>query len=253
MLRKKSTRQNIRRGIILMMFILFPLTYNFLSPYIIIHGASRGVVNGSFIMFAGLFVSSLVFGRAWCAWGCPAAGMQEALFLAQNKTVNPRKIDWIKWVIWFVWIGIIVVSVVMAGGYRKLDFFHLLRDDFAANAGAESLIRWLMMYSIVTVTIAVMALTMGKRGFCHTACWMAPFMILGRKLRNRMPWWSLRLRADPSACTDCNSCVRNCPMSLDVNALVHAPSMEHSECILCGNCADSCSKNVIQLEWSAGK
>lgn len=238
---------------ILVMFLLFPVIYNFLSPYIIIDGASQGIVNGSFIMFGAMFVSSLIFGRAWCAWGCPAGGLQEALFLAQSKKVNPHKIDWIKWVIWFIWIGVIIATVLMVGGYTRVDFFHLVRDDFGSAGNNVSLIRWLMMYLFVALTIATLALAVGKRGFCHTGCWMAPFMILGRKIRNLIPWWSLRLTADASRCSDCKTCERNCPMSLDVNAMVHSKSMEHTECILCGACADNCSKDVIHMEWSAGK
>ena len=35
----------------------------------------------------------------------------------------------------------------------------------------------------------------GRRAGCHTICWMAPFMIIGRKLRNLVAWPSLRLTA----------------------------------------------------------
>jgi formate hydrogenlyase subunit 6/NADH:ubiquinone oxidoreductase subunit I len=39
-------------------------------------------------------------------------------------------------------------------------------------------------------------------------------------------------------------------MSLPVHQLVHAPSMEHSECILCGNCVDTCAKGVIRYQFN---
>ena len=49
---------------------------------------------------------------------------------------------------------------------------------------------------------------------------MAPFMIIGRWIRNRFGWPSLRLVADASACSRLQTCTNNCPMSLDVNAMV---------------------------------
>ncbi len=45
-------------------------------------------------------------------------------------------------------------------------------------------------------------------------------MILGRKLRNVVNTPALRLTAETEKCTNCMKCTRNCPMSLDVNAMV---------------------------------
>ncbi|MFN3331445.1 MAG: 4Fe-4S ferredoxin, partial [Caldilinea sp.] len=61
-----AKRQQVRRGLLLVTMLLFPLIYYFLSPYLIIDAAVRGIVNGSFIMFALLFVSGLIVGRGWC-------------------------------------------------------------------------------------------------------------------------------------------------------------------------------------------
>jgi NAD-dependent dihydropyrimidine dehydrogenase PreA subunit len=42
-------------------------------------------------------------------------------------------------------------------------------------------------------------------------------------------------------------------MGLDVNTMVVQEQMEHSECILCGNCMDTCAKKAIRYSFSAGK
>ena len=42
-------------------------------------------------------------------------------------------------------------------------------------------------------------------------------------------------------------------MSLDVNGMVHAGTMENDECILCGECVDVCPKDVIRYTFSGGK
>ena len=49
---------------------------------------------------------------------------------------------------------------------------------------------------------------------------MAPFMILGRKVRNLFRWPALRLKAELDKCINCKKCTANCPMSLDVNGMV---------------------------------
>jgi ferredoxin-type protein NapH len=49
-----------------------PVTINYFSPYVIIDGASQGIVNGSFISFTLMFLSALFVGMLWCGWACPA-------------------------------------------------------------------------------------------------------------------------------------------------------------------------------------
>lgn len=96
-----------------------------------------------------------------------------------------------------------------------------------------------------SMLIAVPALIAGKRSFCHYICWMAPFMVAGRKLGNLLMLSSLRLKADSGKCTHCKQCSKNCPMSLDVEQMVSKGSLENAECILCGECTGTCPKKVI--------
>jgi Pyruvate/2-oxoacid:ferredoxin oxidoreductase delta subunit len=110
------------------------------------------------------------------------------------------------------------------------------------------------IYFAVVLLFFGLALAVGRRGGCHTVCWMAPFMILGRGARNRLGAWpSLRLVADTPRCTQCGTCTGVCPMSLDVRSMVAKGSMEDSECVLCGSCADNCPSKVIRYSFSAGR
>jgi hypothetical protein len=44
-------RQRLRKGIILVSFLLFPLAIYYLSPVLIIMAPSAGIVNGSIVVF----------------------------------------------------------------------------------------------------------------------------------------------------------------------------------------------------------
>ena len=107
------------------------------------------------------------------------------------------------------------------------------------------------VYAVVLALIVALSLTVDKRGFCHTVCWMAPFMIIGTAIKNRMKWPSVHLRARTEDCIECGTCTRNCPMSLEVKAMVQWGSMKNSECILCGQCVDGCSKYVIRYSFGS--
>jgi polyferredoxin len=236
-------RQKIRKGIILSSFFLFPAIFYYLSPVLIIMAAAQGIINGSFIMFLLLFISSLTLGRAFCGWVCPAAGCQETIFMARNKKV--QRGNYVKWLIWIPWVFSIAYTAFRAGGYNKIDFFY--QTTYGLSIGN---VTGLITYFIVLVFLIVLpAFIIGKRSFCHHLCWMAPFMILGRKIRNQFKWASLQLETNREACKHCHTCTENCPMSLPVEEMVNRNYMERSECILCGTCVDGCKQSAIRFRF----
>ncbi|MBM3705698.1 MAG: 4Fe-4S binding protein [Actinobacteria bacterium] len=239
-------RQKVRKGIILFTLLLFPAIFYYFSPYLIIMGVSEGVISGSFIVFVILFLSALFLGRGFCAWFCPIAGIQEVSFLVRDKKVN-NKYNWIRYIIWVPWISIIIYMAVTAGGFRKADFLYQTTYGFSISD-----VYALFIYLIVVVVTIILSFAVGRRALCHYVCWMSPFMIGGRKLRNLFKWPSLRLKAEKDKCIDCMTCTKNCPMSLDVNTMVKSGRVENSECILCGTCIDNCKKNVINYTFCKG-
>ena len=247
-------RQRIRKGLLLLSLLLFPVTLYYFSPMLILGGASEGIVNASFIVFGLMFLASLFVVRLWCGWACPAGALQEFAAPLNDKPVPRRKLDWIKWAIWIPWIGGIAALAIAAGGYHTVDPFYQFDGGVTLalplDGGGPP---WFLIYYIIVFLFLGLAAVLGRRAGCHTICWMAPFMILGRKLRNLVRWPALRLVAETDRCTDCLSCTRHCPMSLDVNGMVQRGDMENAECILCGNCVDTCTKDAIHFSFSAGK
>jgi polyferredoxin len=248
MIRQLPLRQRVRKAVVILSFLLFPVTLNFFSPYLIVDGAANGIVNGSLVMFGLMFVSSLFLGRAWCGWVCPGSTMADLAEAVNNRPVKPARISWIKWLIWIPWISIIVWLVIRAGGYSDVDLLYFTETGVSVDEPGK----YITYYAVLGLFIGL-AILFGRRAGCHTVCWMAPFMIIGRWLRNRFGWPSLRLKAEPSVCADCKKCTSNCPMSLDVNAMVQIDKMENPDCILCGTCVDNCAKQAIRYSFSAGK
>jgi ferredoxin-type protein NapH len=240
------SRQKIRNAMTLLMFALFPVIYYYFSPYLIIKGAAEGIIVGSLTVFASLFAFSLFLGRAFCGWVCPAGATQELCAHVRDKKFKNGKLNWIKYAIWVPWITVIIVMFLQTGAVRAVDPFYQTYYGISIT-GLESAV----MFLAIAGLIAGIALVAGRRAACHTICWMAPFMIIGRKIRNAVNWSALQLEADSSKCINCMACTRTCAMSLDVNAMVQKQAMENTECVLCGKCVDVCPKGVIK--YSFGK
>jgi polyferredoxin len=245
-----ARRQRIRKALLFISLLLFPITLYYFSPAMIIQGAAEGIIGGSFIAFGLMFLSALLLGRLWCGWACPAGALQEFGAPINNRRVPRKRLDWIKWLIWVPWIGLIAVMAFQAGGFRSVDPFFQIEGGLTVLQIDSS---WYIIYYIVIALFLGLAVIFGRRAGCHTICWMAPFLILGRKIRNLFGWPSLRLDANEDACIDCRTCTRECLMSLDVNAMVHADTIENSECILCGSCVDNCPKQVIHYTFRRGR
>jgi polyferredoxin len=254
MIKQRSIRQRTRQALLIASFLLFPLTINYFSPYLIVDSASQGVVNGNLIVFGSLFLSALFLGRLWCGWACPAGALGEIGFAINDRRVEGKKVNLIKWATWIPWLLLIVGMAVSAGGYRVVDLLYGTQGGISvAGSPDRPVYVAYVIYYFVILTFLGLSAFVGRRAGCHAICWMAPFMIVSRKLRNAFNWPSLRLKADPEVCTGCKKCTTNCPMSLDVNGMVQRRAMENSECILCGSCLDGCPNQAIVYSFSAGK
>jgi ferredoxin-type protein NapH len=241
-------RQKIRKALIFVLFLLFPIVLYYLSPALIIEGASKGIITGSFIVFSLLFITSLVLGRSYCGWVCPGAGLQEACFRISDKRARGGKFNRVKYYIWIPWMGIIIFSAIQAGGLHTIQPF--FQTKYGISVAEPD--NYIVFYTVVGL-ITVLSFTAGKRAFCHYGCWMAPFMVIGTRIRNIFKWPALHLKADKDKCRNCNTCTKNCPMSLEVNSMVRKGSMVNSECILCGTCVDGCPEGVIKYVFDATK
>jgi ferredoxin-type protein NapH len=245
----KMERQKVRKLLLLVSFLLFPVTIFYLSPVLIITGGFSGIVAGCLLVFAALFVSSLVFGRAFCGWICPAGGLQECCCSQiVDNNVKSRKVDRIKYIIWAPWLMTTIITFIMAGGVKGVDLFYMTDHGISVSD-----LTGLIIYLFFVVLITVLALALGRRGMCHSICWMAPFMIIGTTIKDRLGYPSLHLDADPAKCVQCGLCSRNCPMGLEVTKMVQAGHLKNNECILCGECADHCNKKVIKLTFGNPK
>jgi len=238
----KNRRQKIRKTILIITFLLFPAIFYYLSPYLIIDGTLKGNNQGYFIVFVLMFISSLLLGRAYCGWVCPASGIQEEIMKINERRI--KKGNFIKWIIWIPWISFIAILAIKNGGYKTIDPFYQTTYGLSmANIGA------LFTYLAVLALIVIPAFLIGRKSFCHHICWIAPFMILGRKIRNILRIPSLQLISLPNNCISCNKCTNECPMSLPVDEMVKENKMESTECILCGTCVDECKSKAIVFNF----
>jgi ferredoxin-type protein NapH len=239
-----NRRQRIRWALVMISFFLFPVTLYYFSPYLIVVGAAEGIVSGSAILFAALVLSGVFFGRGYCAWVCPGAGLQEACY---GTCTRPTPLGWprvINYMIWVVWMLAIIWLFIKVGGILAVEPLYQTASGISVQDFGS-----LMRYLAIAGSILLMGLFISRRAFCHTLCWMAPFLVIGQKTGRWLGLPQLGLVAKPADCKGCGLCTKSCPMDLPVEELVMNGDMRHVDCINCGRCVDTCKRNTIRFSW----
>jgi ferredoxin-type protein NapH len=234
----------IRKAVLTISTALFPFTFYYLSPAIPLQGSALGIVTGSLIIFAGLFVLSLFLGRTFCSWLCPAGGLQDQIAASRTAPVQRKKINWIKYLVWAVWLVGLFIFFREAGGIQGIEFAFATENGLSTTS-----VPALIVYGIVVLTFILTSLIFGRRAGCHTLCWISPFMVLGRRIGLALRIPSLHLGTNMETCVACKKCTQSCPMSIEVDALIHKGAIKNDDCILCGQCIQACHKSSIQWAW----
>ncbi|MFX1575031.1 MAG: 4Fe-4S binding protein [Promethearchaeota archaeon] len=250
----------LRKVIMFLWVIALPITFNWMSPVLIIMAGFEGYINLSFIIFGIWFVSSLFFGRAFCSYACQWGAAQEVMGdvvpkpLDPEKKANRRKIKYIVFVIWIIFI---VLGPILAMGYVNgfNPYYPSPVDDPSGLISLSEVVigQFIFYFGIIASVVILFTLVGGKRSFCNYACPMGVLGIIGTKIKNALKYPSLHLEAESEKCTNCKQCSKACEMGLDVNQLVQSGDMYNADCILCGRCIATCKQDIIRYAWKWDK
>jgi hypothetical protein len=67
-------RQKVRRSIVLIFLLLFPVTLNYFSLYVSLDGAMTDIISGSLLLFMILFISAIFFRACMVCMGLSDGG-----------------------------------------------------------------------------------------------------------------------------------------------------------------------------------
>lgn len=238
-------RQPIRRFILLASLLLFPVTMWYFSPAIIIMGMAQHILAGSFFVFLCMLVLSMFIGRAFCGYLCPAGALQECSAHINSKPAKLGKRRFIKFVIWTLWVAVVVISFILGNGSLRVDIFFMTDHGISVTE-----IQNYVIYYAVILLLLLPSLIHGRRASCHYICWMAPFMIIGEKIGQKLHIPQLHVTANNEKCISCKKCDSVCPMGLKVEQMIKEKNhCQCTDCVLCGACVDSCPKSVLSYSW----
>ena len=188
-----------------------------------------------------VIIVSIIYGRAFCSWGCFYGG-QDELFAS-----IPKKKKWdIKNIHPFVRyfaFGLLAFIVLHSFLTMSPTYCWWLCPFKATTEFVEvnSFIRVIQTYIFIAIWVGlviVLPLVTKKRTQCAFFCPMGAFFSCTSKLN------LFSIKIDKDRCSDCGHCISVCPtFSLTKESLAAGKPL--STCTKCGACIESCPKNVI--------
>lgn len=236
-------RQRIRKLLLVVAVLLFQvkILHLFMSPVVPVFAARLGIIPGTLLVYVALFMSSLFLGRAFCGWFCPGAGMQEPLAQVIHRRAGRGWGDCVKYAICGAWSLLILSILFQSGGLPRVD----------GHFGTQSsgMVQEILMRTGHFVIIGVLGAIFGAWASCRYICWIAPFLILGPRIRDFLRLPGLRIGIKPQSCSGGERCRDVCQMRVNVFAGVER-SIRSEDCILCGNCVDVCHEQALRFTLS---
>lgn len=236
------SKLQLRRITSFISLMIFPLTLNYFSPYLSATAAFDGIISGSVLLYITLLFTSIFFRRSWCSYICPVAAIADYSEKINNKNVNRRKLKIIRYSIFALWVSVLVLGFVLSTKGITINPLYFTENFISVDEPFKFITYYLVLFLLIILTLVI-----GKRGACHSICWMSPYLEFGSYIGDKFKLPQLKINSKPELCISCQKCNRVCPMSIDVMNELKEGYIQSYDCINCSECEKVCPKNVFRL------
>lgn len=235
-------RIKIRRILALISLMLFPITLNYFSPYVSVSGAFEGFISASVVLFVLLLISAILLRRSWCSYICPVSAISDYAEKINSRNVKVKRLRVVRYIIFIIWLSVLILGFILSNRVPSFNLLYLTENIISVDEPMKY-----FTYYAVLLTLIGLTLILGKRGACHSICWMSPFLVLGTYIGDKLNLPQLRINSEPDKCISCSQCNKACPMSIDVMNELKKGSIQSLDCINCSECEQVCPKKVLSL------
>jgi len=193
----------------------------------------------SLVLMFGFLLMTMMLGRVWCGWLCPQTTLTDLAewFAAKlglpgkKKSTNKRFPQKILLQLIYLLLAFLVSANLLWYFIEPLDFFSKL------ISGQLHYAAWI---SLLLVTLVIyLDLALVRRLMCKEFC---PYGRFQTVLADQSTLTLHLPDAELKRCIECGSCVRACPMAIDIRCGYQV------ECINCGRCLDACRQVMAKRD-----
>lgn len=191
----------------------------------------------SLMFILGFLLVSVVLGRVWCGWLCPQTTLSDIAEWTARRLGLSTRLNRLQGPAWkklllhgvYLLLGFLVASNLLWYFIPPPLFF---LDLVTLNLHYAAWITFILTAMVVYLDLALV-----RRLMCREIC---PYGRIQTALVDRATLALHLPDTELNKCIDCGSCVRICPMAIDIRQGYQI------ECIHCGRCLDACRKALAQ-------
>lgn len=212
------------------------LTKTIIFPGSMLEGFAS--IGSMLVLWLGV---SIVLGRGWCSWGCFFGGLDEGFSKIGRKPVIKsigKKWTYLPFAVLLV--VVLTSAAVMSPTYCMWLCPFKAVTEFVEVTSAKVLAQTVIFISLFLGLVVVMPILTKRRTQCGLFCPMGAMQSLTNKFN------VFDLRIDKEKCTQCNLCVKSCPVfALDKESVRKGGT--RITCSKCGKCIEVCPQGAISF------
>ena len=202
-----------------------------------------GIINAGVILVFIAFLTTLIFGRFFCGWGCHFGAIQELSWWILNKinlkpkTLNSRLV-------------FILPLFMLIYFYITPNLYYAIMNPWnkpEIQLAYPGIWAFLPGFFIGTLTFFIDGLLivyfLGRKGFCRFICPWGAFL----KIPNTFAMYKVRKTGN---CINTNICTNSCPVGIDVNYEINSYNkVTNTNCTSCLICISDCPNNALSYQF----
>ncbi len=199
-------------------------------------------------------IIALLFGRAFCSWGCPTSFLRRVFGVKHRVSVSPGEAG--KPAGLKPYYAYMVLAASAAGsffaGFPVFCLFCPIDLFFGFIFAVHRLfVSYQPGWELLIFPAVIAAEIFLFRKWCAYICPIGAFFKLAGKIA--APF--VRIGADKASCAvlngrSCHICAASCGEGISAP---HRPASAASDCTLCLNCKDKCPNGAVRAGFKAGK
>ncbi len=207
----------------------------------LLNGTFDPVHPAALVLFLTFIAMAVLTRKSFCSWICPVGTLSEWLWRSQERLSGKRFRLWrrldlvlrgLKYLLLFFFVKLILFDMPAPAlkGFLASPYWALSDVKMLHFFTAPSLL------SLIVVLLLVVGAFFIRQFWCRYLC---PYGALLGLLSWQSP---CRITRDPAGCTNCGSCDRACPASIQVS---HSQRVTSPECTACLSCINNCPEEKV--------